>query len=431
MALSAVALSWSVEASAYQEVRDWNVVMGQMEPLSGFFMHSRLAALLHTAVHDAMNSIPGSARYETYRAPVVAQGPASPEAALAAAGRTMLMNYINFYSNQSLPPPFFNASLQALIPQVDSVYNVQLAAVPDGAAKSEGIRIGEQAANNLWNERLSDGWDNPHGYAFQFPNTDGDNNPMTGLPGEYVLLDPSQTFPGAPQPSFYWWGEMTPWAMTSSDAFPSSPPPKPNSIAFKRDLAEVRAYGAVNSSVRTPEQSFAALWWEYCDGVGFMAASLIAQQLVEDFALDNYDAAHTFALMSIAEADALISNVNSKNAYQSWRPITAINHFYPGSNWEPFMFTPPNQEYPAGHPMVSGAAIHLLGAIFGNGQLDNPIVAPSACGDLTFASLKDAVEAVISARVWGGMHFRGSGEEGAATGRKIAHYVYDGFLQPL
>ncbi|AUX23322.1 uncharacterized protein SOCEGT47_038450 [Sorangium cellulosum] len=46
----------------------YSEIMAQMEPLSGFFMHSRLAALLNVSIHDALNSLPGSARFETYPA---------------------------------------------------------------------------------------------------------------------------------------------------------------------------------------------------------------------------------------------------------------------------------------------------------------------------------------------------------------------------
>jgi len=192
MALLVIALSWGDEAQANQEVRQWNEVMAQMEPLSVFFMNTRLAPLLHVAIHDALNSIPETARYHTYRPPVATQGPASPEAALAAAGRTMLLNYIDFFSDPNLPPDFYNPNFQNFIPLVESVYNLQLAAIPEGPAKTEGIRIGEAAAEGLWLERLGDGWNNPHGLVFQFPNNDGDNDPTTGLPGEYVQLVPPE-----------------------------------------------------------------------------------------------------------------------------------------------------------------------------------------------------------------------------------------------
>ncbi|MGK4004501.1 hypothetical protein WMF31_17835 [Sorangium sp. So ce1036] len=430
-AVSVAALSWSGEARASQEVRDWNTVMAQMEPLTGFFMASRLAALLHVSIHDALNAIPETARYHTYLPPVATQGPASPEAALAAAGRTMLATYINFYSNQSLPPEFSNPLLQDMLPMVETTYDMQLAAIADGPAKTEGIRIGEAAAIQLWNERLGDGWNNPDDLEFEFLDNDGDDDPMTGLPGEYVMLDPADTFPGSSQPFFFWWGYMTPWTMTSNHQFRCAPPPSHRNGAFRRDLEETRVYGAADSAVRTPQQAFEALWWEACDGFVFGGTYSFTRQLVTDFGLDNHDAARVFALAMLTQADAMISNVNSKNFYHFWRPITAIDHYYPGSDWKPLMLTSPNQEYPAGHPMVSGATLYALMEFFGGGRLDAPLVGTNTCGDIVFSSLKDAVEGVINARVWGGIHYRSSGEVGARTGKKIAKYVHRRFLKPL
>jgi hypothetical protein len=430
MALLVTALSWGGEAQANQEVRQWNEVMAQMEPLSLFFMNTRLAPLLHVAIHDALNSIPETARYHTYRPPVATQGPASPEAALAAAGRTMLLNYIHFFSDPNLPPDFYNPNFQNFIPLVESVYNMQLAAIPEGPAKTEGIRIGEEAAKGLWLERLGDGWNNPNGLVFQFPDNDGDNDPTTGLPGEYVQLVPPDTFP-VPQPYFFWWGEMTPWTMTSNDQFLVGPPPSPTNGAFLKDMEETRAYGKNDSAVRTPQQTFTALWWEACDGFVLFGTYGATRQLVADFNLDNYDAARVFAVTLLTQADAMISNVNSKNFHHSWRPITAINFFYPGSNWKPLMTTSPNQEYPAGHPHISSAGFSALIHFFGSGRLANPVVATNTCGSLIFPSLKDAVDSVIDARVWSGVHFRSSGEVGAKAGKELAHYVYKNFLTPL
>ena len=95
------------------------------------------------------------------------------------------------------------------------------------------------------------------------------------------------------------------------------------------------------------------------------------------------------------------------------------------------MTTSPNQEYPAGHPHVSSAAFSALMHFFGSGQLANPVVATNTCGSLVFPSLKDAVDSVINARVWGGVHFRSSDEVGAKAGKELAHYVYKHFLTPL
>lgn len=429
--LSAVTLSWAGEARAHEEVSDWNEIMAQMEPLSGFFMHSRLAALLNVSIHDALNSIPGKARFETYLPPVQTSGPANPKAALAAAGRTMLKRYIDFFSDPNLPPPFYNPLLENLRPQVESLYAAQLAAIPNGPAKKEGIRVGRKAARRLWNARLNDGWNNPNATLWVWPDDDGDDDPMTGLPGQYVMLAPEDTYPGSDQPAFYWWGDVQPWAMTSNDQFLVDPPPSFDDPAHLADIEEVRAYGADDSTVRTPEQTFEAFWWEACPGVGFASTLTFARQLARDFGLNNYRAARMFALMGITQADAMISNVNSKNFYNFWRPFTAIEYYYPGGDWDPFLITPSNQEYPAGHPMVSGSGLYALAHFFGLGDLPQPLQGIGGCGTIEYASLQDAIDGVINARVWGGMHFRGSGEVGAETGRKIARYVRRNFLRRL
>jgi hypothetical protein len=431
VALSTIAFAWAGEAKAHEEVNDWNEVMAQMEPLSNFFMHSRLAALLHVSIHDALNSIPEHARFETYLPPVETWGPAAPKAALASAGRTMLIRYINYYTNPNLPPPFYNPALENIRPQVENLYASQLATIPNGAKKEEGIRVGRKAARRIWNLRINDGWNNPNSTPWVWPNDDGDDNPFTGLPGQYVELPPEDTYPGSPQPAFYWWGDMTPWAMTSNDQFLVEPPPAyddPNHIA---DIEEVRAYAEDVSAVRTEEQEFEAFWWEACPGVGFAGPLTFARQLMSDFDVNNYRAARIFALMGITQADAMISNVNSKNYYNFWRPFTAIEFYHPGGDWDPFLLTPSNQEYPAGHPMVSGSGLHLLAKFFGYDPLPNALQGIGQCGTIEYPSLAASIQGVIDARVWGGMHFRSSGEVGSEAGFQIATYVRQNFLQRL
>jgi hypothetical protein len=135
-------------------------------------------------------------------------------------------------------------------------------------------------------------------------------------------------------------------------------------------------------------------------------------------------------LLGLTLADAVISNIDSKNRWNFWRPITAIQE-RGEQGWIPFLLTPPNQEYPAGHPMISGSGLYLLAKFF-PGRLRQPLHATSpSCGPRTFLSLSDAVEDVIGARVWGGMHFRNSGEVGAGIGKKLAHWVYPRYLLPL
>jgi hypothetical protein len=49
----------------------------------------------------------------------------------------------------------------------------------------------------------------------------------------------------------------------------------------------------------------------------------------------------------------------------------------------------------------------------------------------SFSKLSDYVAEVVNARVYDGVHYRTSGEAGAAMGRKIGEYTVQNFLRPM
>ncbi|QRK07445.1 vanadium-dependent haloperoxidase [Archangium violaceum] len=389
-------------------VAEWNHLMLRLEPTPRFTPHTRGAALMHVAMHDALNSIPGSRRYTTYLPPVPASAGASPEAAASAAAHWTLRRY-----TQTVHP-----ENTALLGQIETLYTTSLASIPDGPAKEEGIRVGEAAAEQLWTVRANDGWNNPDNLQYTFP---------APAPGVWRPVPP---WPSNNLPPFFWWNRVTPWTLIQASQFMSPPPLDITSERFQRDVAETRAYGDIQSTVRTADQSLAAHWWGTCVESNFGSPGLIAQQLVLDHGTGLYESARIFAILALVQADAIISNIENKNRWNFWRPITVIRENGDVS-WTPFLTTPPNQEYPAGHPMVSGAGVYVLAKFF-PGRLKQPLrVTSASCGTRTFLHVSDAVDEVVSARVWGGMHFRHSGEVGAGLGKKIAHWVYKRYLLPL
>jgi len=48
-----------------------------------------------------------------------------------------------------------------------------------------------------------------------------------------------------------------------------------------------------------------------------------------------------------------------------------------------------------------------------------------------FSKLSDYVTEVVNARIYDGVHYRTSGEAGAAMGRKIGQYTVENFLKPM
>ena len=85
---------------------------------------TRNMAMMHVAMSDAVNSVQG--RYASYVSPGTVKSVASAEAAAATAARQILLQQV---PNQ-----------KALI---DQAYAETTKAIPDGAAKTDGVAIGE------------------------------------------------------------------------------------------------------------------------------------------------------------------------------------------------------------------------------------------------------------------------------------------------
>ena len=132
-------------------------------------------------------------------------------------------------------------------------------------------------------------------------------------------------------------------------------------------------------------------------------------------------------------SDAMIGCWDAKYTYANWRPITAIvladTDGNPDTasdpNWTPLIVTPPFPEFPSAHSCASGAAARVLSRYFGE---DTPITVTNDAlpGQArSFPSFSAALDEVVDARVFGGIHFRHSCEAGQALGDVIGKYVLE------
>ncbi len=100
--------------------------------------------------------------------------------------------------------------------------------------------------------------------------------------------------------------------------------------------------------------------------------------------------------------------------------------------WEPFIATPMHPEYPCAHCINSAAGAAVLEAFFGDAVPPFSLTSPTAPGvTRRFSRLSDYVRESIDARVYDGVHYRTSGEVGAAMGRKIGEYTVQNYLKPV
>ena len=133
MAVVAAARPAASDRPLGNAVTQWNAVATEaFTPSQGTnpVAQSRTLAILHAAIHDALNAI--DRRFEVYTPGLAAAPGASVEAAVSAAARDILVTL--------LPD---EAAL------VEAAYGRALAAIPDGPAKVAGIATGRRPRRRI------------------------------------------------------------------------------------------------------------------------------------------------------------------------------------------------------------------------------------------------------------------------------------------
>jgi PAP2 superfamily len=366
---------------------------------------ARVAAIVQASVFDAINGI--ERRYTSVH--VLAAGPrdASPAAAAAAAAHEALV-------------VLFPAQAGTLDQQLAASV-AQISPGDDDRSIAEGVVWGKTVADQIVAWRA----------------TDGAGAPPTPYVAPPIINAWAPTPPAFLPPQFTQFANMTPFAIASPSQFLPGPPPALSSERYARDFDEVAALGSTTSTLRRSDEMQTAQFWQSDTPAAMW--NRVADDLIEQRCGSLLRGARVLALMNLALADATIAIWNAKNTYNTWRPITAIQHAdvdrNPATNadptWTPLLITPPFQEYPAGHPGVSNAAASVLASFYGD---DVPFTVTSS--NMTtmvrsFTSFPAAVEQVQDARIWGGIHFRFSTQVGARMGAEVAQYVTRMRLRPL
>ncbi|MGN6556728.1 MAG: vanadium-dependent haloperoxidase [Solirubrobacterales bacterium] len=303
-------------------------------------------------------------------------------------------------------------TLVALVPsqasQLDAQLASTLATIPAGPAKDGGIAAGKNQAAAVLADRANDGLDTA---SVDIPYT-----PPSTDPGVWQPTPPN--FGPATRAGQ---GDGRPFLLQSGDQFDPGPPPSLDSKTYRRDLAEVRAYGSSDSSVRTPEQTEIAQFWYPGLGVHF---NQILRAVLDDTDHSLAWQARFIAAFHAVTTDTQIAVYNAKFKYAFWRPVTAIRNdaVNPDPSWTPLSVTPTYPEWVSGHGGYVAAAQAVL-ADFVGPRTPAPIAltSPSAPGVVrTYTDWATITREVIDARVWEGVHYRFSDEAGAKLGKRVA-----------
>jgi len=368
-------------------------------------------AYVDVAMYDAVNSIGG--RFKPFAVETTAPPGASRDAAAATAAYDVLVKYF----------PDQAAGTTGLYQHwLDS-----MALVPDGQSKADGINIGHTVAAQWLALRTGDGLNAPSTYVWG-------HGPGIWEPVPTVPAPPPNT---PPPPAAPWQAMFKPFALLSADQYLSEVPPPPSltSATFTRDFNETKALGALNSGVRTAQQTEIGRFWTDNPAAQFSRAlrTLIANQ-----GLDTASAARLGAMSFVALADSVTACFNAKYHYSFWRPYTAIHDADTDSNpytvadtsWVPLAVTPGHPEYPAAHGCGTAALMDTLTAFFDTDEIPFTVTSTVTGTTHSFSSFEEVVPEVDNARVYGGMHFHHSVKVGNRLGHRVADYILRTRFQP-
>jgi hypothetical protein len=365
-------------------------------------------ATFHAAIFDSVNGV--THQYRSWLVNEPAPAGVDVDAAIAGAANTVLTKLWG----QSANP----RNLQI-------AYEKALAAIPDGAGKTEGLAWGKHVAEVILENRAKSGYDKP-------------------VPGVYSSNEPGKwrETPSGFRPAVLpHLAKVTPFVMTSPDQFRAPPPPALDSKQCADELAEIVRIGARDGAERTESETLSAPFWS--DDLGSCTPpghwNWIAQDLARRKNLSVVETARLFALLNLAEADAGIACWDTKFFYRTWRPETAIRlldatmnpQAKPYVDFIPNMASPAFPSYISGHSTFSAAGSRILENFFGTDEIEFSVRSDGLPGAVrTFKKLSDCRNEIGMSRLFGGIHVMCDNVEGQKCGIKVADWVCAHALLP-
>lgn len=412
-------------------VTTWNAHAGEaavaacLAPLDNPLHESRMYAMVHVAVHDALNAI--DRRYRSYAYHATAPEGTSVHAAVATAAHRVMVTAL-----QELTPPF-DGCAPAALEVVGTAYDDAMSSVPGGPSRTDGVAVGAAAADAILGKRSDDGSDTPLVVT---------DHPTGTRPGQWRFT-PDRPFAFAPG-----WGEVELFTFGHADHYRPRPPHRLSSRRYAADLAEVRALGGdgvTTPTARTAEQTEIAYFWLESSP---LAWNRIARTLADSQDLDEWEAARLHGLLNLALADGYVASFDTKYTDDFWRPVTAIRAADRDGNrrtsadptWTPLVTTPPIPDHDSAHAVEGAAAAAVFRGFFRTDGIPFSACSlqleGSGCTDASptlrhFGSFSAAARENADSRVYIGFHFRNAVEAGYDHGRRIGKATVRHELRPV
>jgi hypothetical protein len=379
--------------------------LGQPPPIAVIHL-----AMVHGAIYDAVNAIDGG--HEPYLSGLPSAPGASKAAAVATAARDVLV---------ALPAPA-PGNPDPMRASVAELYRLYMVDIPDGAAKDQGIEVGQAAAAAMIAARSEDG---------RFVGTP--QWPVGTLKGEWRPVETANAN------VFAWVANVDPFTLTGTDQFRTEGPYDMASPEYTAEFNEVKALGA-NNSVRTIEQTKLA---------GFVSANLFSafnktlREIAVANGLSTTEQAMLFVRSSMSAADALIGCWDNKEHWLYWRPQTAIRladqdgnpDTAADSNWTAQFQNPGYPDNPSGFNCFAAGWFYAARQFFGTDrmsfQITSPGTSPLPGSTRSYTRFTGVIDDGIEGRILIGFHFRSADVQGAWLGKKVAQWVDKHYFAPV
>lgn len=270
----------------------------------------------------------------------------------------------------------------------------------------------------------------------------GDNYAQTRSASKFTILNEDGRW--IPTPPMYaqalepHWAKIRPMVLDSAAQIVAPAPPPFNmkdlNSQFYKNTMEVKLVG----DSLTDEQKHIADFWDdnafklnvsghvmfatkkFSPGGHWMnIVGLATKNQKQDF--NSTVSLYTEA--SIALFDSFINCWYVKFKTNYVRPETVINKFL-APDWKPYIQTPPFPEYISGHAAISSAVAEVLTRKFG----DNIAFRDSSQMEFgikprSFKSFHEAAREAGMSRVYGGIHYVASCEQGSLNGKQVGEIV--------
>lgn len=360
---------------------------------------ARLYAMTYCAIYDAVNGI-DTARHLSRRGYAIvppAGAPALGDARVAAAAAA-------------------HAVLVALAPDQQQVLDEALEdeinrhggpfRLPVHLGRKWGALVGEQ--------------------VFGIRSSDGSTTPDT-IPAGTGIGEHRASYNAALR-------HMAPFGIADKTPYVSGPPPALTSEEYAAAFNDVKTFGVLDGDSERNEIS--AFWLAEGGtvretGTWIQAGLAIIEQ--QGTVLSLSATARLFALLGMAIADAVIVSTETKAIYFTWRPTPAIREGDLDGN--PLTAGDPtwtsrigsagaSPEYTSGTSTFAGAAAKVLAGFYCRDRVRFSFATDGASsGPRTYPSFSQGAAEAGRSRIYQGIHFDFSNQEGQRTGRLIGDEV--------